>query len=250
MPEQWTAPPIRSHLRYCADLVYREEARHAEQVRANVPVLRSDLLRQGTATLVKKHKRMTGYEIHASMKMCFAAFDRNKDWRRLPAQVEFHEIAMESSLNNIYYNEADAEMSTILMQNNWTYPIRKIIALAVPRRCGKSTAVAMFAAVCAVTNPNRRIAIFSVTDRQAKLLHASILSFVTFLLQSPELDLAKKTGAQIVGDSKSELKIEFFGGQATFVNSYPASTDIRIAGRGVSRCGVLLASLLDRPIDR
>ena len=237
MPGQWDAPPCRSHVRYCTNLLYREQARHADQIRHGVPVLRSELLARNAASMTKKIRRLSGYEIHASMKLCFRVFDSSKEWRRLPTQVEFHEIALESSLHLIYSAEADAEMGTILAQNNWKFPLLKMLALAVPRRCGKSTAVAMFGAVCALTNPGRRVAIFSVTDRQAKLLHASILAFVTFLLADLSLwDTTGYLGPRIVSDSKSELKIEFLDGRVSYVNSYPASTDIRISCRITFSC--------------
>lgn len=230
MTRQWTAPPCRDHLRYCANLLFREQARHANQIRAGVPVLRSDLLARNLAVSSKKIRRLSGYEIHASMKMCFRVFDSSREWRRLPTQVDFHEAAMESALHIIYSAEADAEMGTILAQNNWKFPLLKMLALALPRRCGKSTAVAMFGAVCVLTNPGRRVAVFSVTDRQAKLLHASILSFVNYLLlDSAAWDTTGLLCPRVVSDSKSELKIEFLDGRVSYVNSYPASTDIRIA---------------------
>lgn len=223
----WDAPAPRDFSAYCADMVFREKARHANETRSRVPTLRSERLLANATRSTKHDRQLSGYEIHSRMKQCFAMLDSTSAWRRTPTQVEFHEIIMEASLGIIYESEMDAELGTILAQNNWTYPLRKLVALAIPRRNGKSTAMAMLGAVCAITNPGRKIAIFSVTDRQSKLLHASCLSFVEMFLRDPAFDPDGLLKPRIIGDSKNELRIEFADGRSSYINSYPASTDIR-----------------------
>lgn len=83
-----------------------------------------------------------------------------------------------------------------------------------PRRCGKTTAVAMFVASYIVSRPNSTTCIFSVSKRASGMLMSAVKANVDRLMQ--------RTGGSIVVSNAETIKLCIEGTERT-MSAYPAS---------------------------
>lgn len=86
--------------------------------------------------------------------------------KRSTVQIRFHESFLQAISRILYRSDgAQADMSAIMQREKWS-DLQQQVCCLTPRRFGKTTAVAMFAAAVAMTLPTVEIAIFS-TGRRA-----------------------------------------------------------------------------------
>ena len=86
--------------------------------------------------------------------------------KRSGTQVKFHESFLQACARILYRSDgAQADMSAIMEREQWQ-DLQQQVCCLTPRRFGKTTAVAMFAAAVAMSLPTVEIAIFS-TGRRA-----------------------------------------------------------------------------------
>ena len=110
-----------------------------------------------------------------------------------------------------------ADMSAIMEREKWS-DLQQQVCCLTPRRFGKTTAVAMFAAAVAMTMPTVEIAIFSTGRRASSKLLEQIAELV--LNNNPEM-------AEAVGKNNQEsfwLKHATANGTNSLakINSYPS----------------------------
>ena len=111
----------------------------------------------------------TGRDRLRHLRQALACFDVTS-WMRESQQRECHERFTRASVASIYYGTFDAEYANILSENGWQHPIKQEVAVAMPRRFGKTIATSMWVAAYALTQPGRKVAIFSPGQRQSSML--------------------------------------------------------------------------------
>lgn len=101
------------------------------------------------------------------LRLGLSRFDlRLSDQRRTEAQLHMHRLWTDATLRNTYAETA-SEVSTTATKRN--------VAITAGHLTGKSTAIAMFAAAFAWTQPKSTITVFSITQRSSVAMKDMIL---------------------------------------------------------------------------
>jgi hypothetical protein len=132
--------------------------------------------------------------------------------KRTEYQKQFHTAAMHACLFHIFGEDFEKLRDPLMKKYNLESLPNEVLAI-MPRRYGKSTMVAMFAAVMLMRIPGIQIAIFSTGRRASSALMAKIVKFVRALpggnariVSKNNEDLYVATTAVVNKSSKSEAK--------------------------------------------
>lgn len=155
--------------------------------------------------------------------------------RRTEYQKQFHTAAMHACLFHIYGEDYESLLHSLLDKYNLKSLANEVLAI-MPRRYGKSTMVAMFAAVMLMRIPGIQIAIFSTGRRASYALMAKIVKFVHLLpggsgriVSQNKEDLYVATAAVVNKKSKSNAKDDE---STSHLMSFPANA----AGKHLRMC--------------
>lgn len=140
----------------------------------------------------------------------------NGAYKRSKQQVEFHRAFIGSILKQIYGNDIYANLAKLLKQFDLD-ELRPDVAAITPRRFGKTTSVAMFAACVLFTQPDFSIDIYSTSRRASNKLLTLIYKFLCLL---GDFSSMKHTR------NHETLAIYCPYGGISVCNSYPSKVEI------------------------
>lgn len=132
-------------------------------------------------------------------------------------QRRFHEQFVHSCLPKIYGDEWDTNAERVLRRYGLA-TLHQETLIVCPRRFGKTTAVAMFAAAFLWCVPACEIAIFSTGKRTAGKLMALTLSF---------LHMIEGFRARVATKNQELIVLAFGPGDERKLNCYPGTVDVR-----------------------
>lgn len=132
-------------------------------------------------------------------------------------QQRFHEQFVHSCLPKIYGDEWDTNSERILHRYH-LQAIHQETLIVCPRRFGKTTAVAMFAAAFLWCVPSCEIAIFSTGKRTAGKLMAQTLAF---------LDMIRNFRSRVETKNQELIVLKFGPGDERKLNCYPGTISVR-----------------------
>jgi len=139
-------------------------------------------------------------------------------YRRSKQQIEFHTAFLGSMVQQIFGGDLNKYLNEIL-EALGLKQLNKDVAVCCPRRFGKSTSVALFAAAMAYTQGDIDFVIYSIAMRTSRMLTARIYQMVVGLA----------AGTHIILTSNQEiLTIASISGGSSTVYSYPAASAISI----------------------
>ena len=118
--------------------------------------------------------------------------DGPSQFKRSTQQKQMHDAFINACLRNIYKTEFAANQMRILEENNWDATRQELLVTA-PSRCGKTTAICMFAAAYAMTQPNCKLCILSPGRRHSEMLLERVKEFVAMFPQSKVTKFNKAT---------------------------------------------------------
>jgi len=169
---------------------------------------------------------LTGRENLRLNRRSLGSFDNTDDWKREPHQCEVHELLAKAAVAPIYGKTFNAEYQNILEENGWEGPLKAETAVGMPRRFGKTTAIAMFAAAMAMimSGPADKpfiIAIFSPGQRQSSTLLRMIKAFCALI--ADQLGLPPPNAFK---NTREHYWLRHENGSVCHVNSFPCSIQI------------------------
>lgn len=139
-------------------------------------------------------------------------------YRRSKQQIEFHTAFLGSMVQQIFGADLNKYLNEIL-EALGLKELNKDIAVCCPRRFGKSTSVALFAAAMIFTQGDIDFVIYSIAMRTSRMLTARIYQMVVGLAG----------GTHVITTSNQEiLTISSISGGSSTVYSYPAASAISI----------------------
>jgi hypothetical protein len=173
----------------------------------------------GCTPLAINRSRVGGREKLRFLRSLLETFDRTK-YARAIHQKQCHAVLVKSMVHLIYGAEYEAEKRNILIENEWSLPIKHETAIGMPRRYGKTTLTAMIVAAVALVLAIP-IAIFSPGKRQSVDMLIMVKTFIDLLIKEGGL-----VGYSFGANSKEMLEIIHPDGSISCIRSYPARIEI------------------------
>jgi hypothetical protein len=131
-------------------------------------------------------------------------------------QRKFHNAMIQAMIQIIYKNDLFEHLDTLLSRYNCTQ-LKPDVLIVSPRRWGKTTSVAMFAASVMAVIENLEQAIFSTGRRASRALLELMYAFIMRLPGMKE---------RVVTYNIETLRMQWGPGDVRKLSSFPASVDI------------------------
>jgi hypothetical protein len=204
------------HKRELALVAQELDERRAKRVRRFTPIpTRAQEARRMSAPI---HPLTAGHAVFDALRAKLAELDQS-DRPRSPNQVLIHTLLMSALCMHVYGSSLLAKHETEIKRYNGFSTTKQEIALTMPRRSGKTVAVASFIAAALLTVPGFECASFAAAARSAGA-DAGMLGVVKFYLLDMfgvDKSALRPNNAETIGVTLHEDK--------RVMHSYPGSQD-------------------------
>jgi len=153
-----------------------------------------------------------GRERFNNLAKCLSMFDKTA-LERSKEQEAIHQACTAVSLKSILGGDYDTLSNEVRSQNNWD-GIGQELCVSMPRRFGKTTALAMFIAAYLYTQPGKVLIVFAPSKRQSRAILNKVAEFL-----DTTLHLAKQ---DFIAKNQEDLWIRSINGQISKMSAYPA----------------------------
>lgn len=137
-------------------------------------------------------------------------------FRRSKQQIEFHTLFLGSMVQQIFGSDLNKYLNDIL-EALGLKELNKDVAVCCPRRFGKTTSVALFAAAMVYTQGDIDFVIYSIAMRTSRMLTARIYQMIVGLAGGNHV---------IITSNQEVLTVASLCGGASTVYSYPGASAI------------------------
>jgi hypothetical protein len=154
---------------------------------------------------VDSHEKCTGPNRHKALEDMIRRLEVN--WPRSPSQVKFHQEYIKGMLGKIYGADLLQNIGGLLERYGIS-ELKSDVIITAPRRYGKTMSVAMMVTAFILSQPSRKVVIFSTGRRASQSMLELIKSMVDYLIEDKSRIITSNTERLVVMSiwgSKSEV---------------------------------------------
>lgn len=143
--------------------------------------------------------------------------DLETRWPRAPNQIRFHEEYTKAALGKIYGEDLLRNIAD-LMERYRISEIKSDVIITAPRRYGKTMSVALYVTAFILSQPGRKVVIFSTGRRASQSLLELIKTMVDYLLEDK---------SRLISSNTERIVVKSIWGQTSEVVSLPNNVKIK-----------------------